>query len=195
MLPVVYQCSATFRNCTIANNLSGIKVHTASFENCILYHNRDPLIYLMEGAEFRASYSDIDSKESNSLRSDDETFVLIGSSHSISQLNTSSEEPHFVRLGEWRGRRIVSVGDYHLKSEGWRWSDDLDHGLRWVFDAVTSPGIDGGDPESGLGEELVTVPSDPDGKYGANGRINMGVYGGTYQASLAPPPPPGRRRR
>jgi len=43
----------------------------------------------------------------------------------------------------------------------------------WVFDGVTSPSIDGGDPNSDWTAELW-----PNGK-----RINMGTYGGTSQAS------------
>ena len=43
------------------------------------------------------------------------------------------------------------------------------------------------DERSDLGEELMSVPGDPDGLYGENKRINMGFYGGTWQASLARP--------
>jgi hypothetical protein len=61
-------------------------------------------------------------------------------------------------------------GDYHLKSQGGRW----DPAARvWVMDNVTSPCIDAGDPNSPIGEEPF-----PNG-----GRINMGAYGGTVEAS------------
>ena len=75
-------------------------------------------------------------------------------------------------------------GDYHLKSAGWRW-----HRQRkvWTWDEVTSPCIDAGNPGSPLGDELMSVPDDPNNEWGENLRINMGAYGGTAEASMAPP--------
>ena len=72
-------------------------------------------------------------------------------------------------------------GDYHLRSERGRYWPEYDI---WVLDKVTSPCIDGGDPNSDYSNEPV-----PNG-----GRINMGAYGGTSEASLLPsvqsfPPP------
>ena len=193
MLPVVYECNARFRNCTIANNRSGILVHTASFENCILQENRDHNIYLMDGGALTISYSSVDGFLHEFVPGFySENFIEELGEGSVSLSNIDTRDVDFARLGWWQ-EGIVSVGDYHLKSQGWRWSDDLDHGFRWVFDTVTSPGVDGGNPESGLGEELDTAPGDPNGEYGVNNGINMGVYGGTYQASLAPlwvPTPP-----
>jgi hypothetical protein len=61
-------------------------------------------------------------------------------------------------------------GDYHLKSEPGRWDPGSES---WVIDDVTSPCIDKGDPASPVGNEPL-----PNG-----GRINMGAYGGTAQAS------------
>lgn len=63
-------------------------------------------------------------------------------------------------------------GDYHLKSEAGRWSPG---DKRWVKDAQTSPCIDAGDPNSDWTGELW-----PHGK-----RVNIGVYGGTAQASMS----------
>ena len=60
--------------------------------------------------------------------------------------------------------------DYHLKSQAGRWNPTTQ---RWVYDEVTSLCIDAGDPNSSVGLEL-----NPNG-----GRINMGVYGGTAEAS------------
>ncbi len=64
-------------------------------------------------------------------------------------------------------------GDYHLKSQAGRWDPTIES---WVIDEVSSPCIDAGDPESSVGLEYF-----PNG-----GRINMGAYGGTPQASLSP---------
>jgi len=83
-------------------------------------------------------------------------------------------DPQFVDSNE---------GDYHLKSEGWRWCEDL---LDWQYDDVTSRCIDSGNPGSLLGEELLTIPGDPNHERGENIRINMGVFGGTAQASMGP---------
>ena len=77
----------------------------------------------------------------------------------------------------------ASDGDYHLKSEGWRWSRYTE---TWTYDDVTSRCIDAGDPDSPLGDELMSVPRDDDNEYGINRRINMGAFGGTFQASMAP---------
>lgn len=74
-------------------------------------------------------------------------------------------------------------GDYHLLSAGWCWSTKTES---WTYDYITSPCIDAGDPDSPLGDELLRVPRDPDNEYGVNLRINMGAYGGTAQASMAP---------
>jgi parallel beta-helix repeat protein/predicted outer membrane repeat protein len=74
-------------------------------------------------------------------------------------------------------------GDYHLKSEGWRWIMDSE---TWAYDDVTSRCIDTGDPTFPLGNEPMSVPRDPGNLFGINRRINMGAYGGTIQASMPP---------
>jgi len=61
-------------------------------------------------------------------------------------------------------------GDYHLKSQAGRWDANE---RRWTKDEVTSPCIDAGDPKSPIGLEPF-----PNG-----GRINIGAYGGTAEAS------------
>ena len=64
-------------------------------------------------------------------------------------------------------------GDYHLKSEAGRWDPNMNV---WVIDNITSPAIDAGDPADSVGDE-----PQPNG-----GRINMGAYGGTAEASKTP---------
>ena len=64
----------------------------------------------------------------------------------------------------------VNNGDYHLKSEAGRWEPSSQS---WVQDDVTSPCIDAGNTNSPIGLEPF-----PNG-----GRINMGAYGGTAEAS------------
>jgi hypothetical protein len=60
--------------------------------------------------------------------------------------------------------------DLHLNSQAGRYDPNIGS---WVEDDVTSPCIDAGDPASPIGEEPF-----PNG-----GRINMGAYGGTAEAS------------
>ena len=92
-------------------------------------------------------------------------------------------DPLFVRRGVWVDRNdpgktvgpqdigaIWTAGDYHLKSQAGRWDPIA---LTWLHDAVTSPCIDAGTPGNPVGHE----PS-PNG-----GTVNMGVYGGTNEAS------------
>jgi hypothetical protein len=62
-------------------------------------------------------------------------------------------------------------GDYHLRSAGGRFTAS-----GWVHDAATSPGVDAGDPASAFALE-----PQPNG-----GRINLGAYGNTAQASRSP---------
>ena len=62
------------------------------------------------------------------------------------------------------------ANDFHLKSQAGRWNPSSQS---WVIDSVTSPCIDAGNMADPLGFEPF-----PNG-----GRINMGAYGGTEQAS------------
>ncbi|MBP7050470.1 MAG: hypothetical protein KBE65_05605 [Phycisphaerae bacterium] len=64
------------------------------------------------------------------------------------------------------------AGDYHLKSQAGRWDPVSGN---WVLDDVPSPCIDAGDPNSPVGDE-----PEPNG-----GRINLGAYGGTAEASAS----------
>jgi hypothetical protein len=63
-------------------------------------------------------------------------------------------------------------GDFHLKSQAGRWDPN---GGTWIVDMTGSPCIDAGNPDEPVGLE----------RFPNGGRINMGVYGGTPQASLS----------
>ena len=63
--------------------------------------------------------------------------------------------------------------DYHIRSERGRYWPEHDI---WVLDKVTSPCVDAGDPHTDTSNEPM-----PNG-----GRINIGAYGGTTEASLSP---------
>jgi predicted outer membrane repeat protein len=87
-------------------------------------------------------------------------------------------DPLFAAPGQWDPNGTPDDpnddfwvdGDYHLKSQAGRWDPASEN---WVLDEVTSPCIDAGDPYSPIGLEPF-----PNG-----GRINMGAYGGTAEAS------------
>ena len=87
-------------------------------------------------------------------------------------------DPCFVDPGHWDPNGTPDDtnddfwvdGDYHLKSQAGRWDPATQS---WVIDDVTSPCIDAGDPMTPIGHEPF-----PNG-----GRINMGAYGGTAEAS------------
>ena len=77
--------------------------------------------------------------------------------------------PRFARDGVWIGY-IWQEGDYHLKSGAGRYDPNNEI---WVLDDVNSPCIDAGDPCDPIGYE-----PNPNG-----GKINVGNYGGTWEAS------------
>lgn len=63
--------------------------------------------------------------------------------------------------------------DFHLKSAGGRYKP----GVGWVYDIVSSPLIDAGQPTS----LAWTMEPNPNGR-----RLNIGLYGGTAEASRTP---------
>ena len=86
-------------------------------------------------------------------------------------------DPRFARSGSWDGPDGAWIaGDYHLQSQAGRWDVEAQ---KWVVDTATSACVDAGDPAMSPGQE----PS-PNG-----GRINLGAYGGTGEASTSPPQP------
>ncbi len=83
----------------------------------------------------------------------------------------------------------AAAGNYRVRSQHGRWDDGS---LSWVFDAVTSPAIDAGDPASPW-----SLEPEPNG-----GRVNLGYDGNTHYASRSaaagvacarPPGPAGQR--
>jgi len=74
---------------------------------------------------------------------------------------------------------FASAGDYHLSSMHGRWDPAAGGGQGdWVADQVTSPCIDAGHPVS-----VFDAEPEPNG-----GRINMGAYGNTPEASRSASP-------
>ena len=166
-----YESSPLVTNCTFADNradrLCGGIWDEASggmrLTNCILWGNRDDTgggeaaQIAVDGDEVSVSYCCIE-----------------GWSGVLGGPGNFGLDPLFVD---------PKNGDYHLKSQGWRWDRDRN---RWDYDEVTSPCIDAGNPGMLTREEPITVPEDPDNDWGVNIRIDMGAYGGTAEASMAP---------
>lgn len=98
-----------------------------------------------------------------------------------------SSTPTYSCIQDWTGVGTGNItndplfvkpnsGDYHLKSAYGRWNPNT---LQWVFDDITSPCIDTGKP----------APNDWSAElWPHGGRMNMGAYGGTPQASMSPNP-------
>ena len=158
--PAIIGCHGLVKNCTVVNNfVTGIMVlrgGTTTIENCIIYGN---IVRLDNGATLNILYSDVEGGLDGIYREGYRT-VNWGPGN-------IDADPCFVRLGDLFG---TFEGDYHLKSQAGRWEPSSQ---RWVKDANTSPCIDAGNPHSPIGLEPF-----PNG-----GRINMGAYGGTPEAS------------
>jgi beta propeller repeat protein len=161
----------TLQNCTVADNLGyGVNSSVVTANSSIVYFNHQGDENLRaESSASVVAYSDVQGGASGQGNID--------------------ADPLFVSRGFWTDRPTGPVwtsGDYHLKSRGWTW--DPGQGV-WTSYDVTSPCIDAADPSLTLGEELVWNEDDPlFERAGPNRRIDMGAYGGTAEASLAPPP-------
>jgi hypothetical protein len=174
--PAVSGCNGHFKNCTIANNISGINVGNATIENCIIYSNGGAQVGVTNGGTLHIRYSNIQGGLEG----------IVGGGNVDWGPGNIDIDPCFVRLGYWVQKPLKLIeGDYHLKSQGWRWSTESES---WTYDDVTSRCIDAGNPGEPLGDEPLAVPRDPENIWGENIRINMGAYSGTKQASMAPTP-------
>jgi beta propeller repeat protein len=172
----VLEGNPTLENCTIADNL-GIGVNTAITEitNSIIYFNGLDIENLrLRNARAAVTYSAVQGGWEGEGNIDaDPLFAARG--HWVDADGSATDPGAHAR---W------VPGDYHLKSQGWSWS--AQQGL-WTWDEATSPCIDAGDPATPLGDEPAVVAGDPlSERAGPNTRVNMGAYGGTAEASLAP---------
>ena len=181
----LHTSSPTIINCFFNNN--------SSDEGAGIFDYNDSTPAILNctfiGNLARTGGGGIDSQEycvvtiSNCIIWDNDGPALSGGQYDVSYSNI---EGSFIGLGniDVDPCFVDSInGDYHLKSEGWRWYESW--GI-WTWDDVTSLCIDAGNPGSGLGDELLSVPRDPDNEWGENVRINMGAYGGTAKASMGP---------
>jgi L-ascorbate metabolism protein UlaG (beta-lactamase superfamily) len=166
------QNSPALANCTFVGN----SATTGSGLACFSSGQTDASTILLTGCIFR-DYGDEISNEGPSI---------VEVTYSDVQGGWPGEgnidaDPLFADAGRWVDANDPNAvwvdGDYHLKSQAGRWNSSTES---WVMDDVTSPCIDAGDPNSPVGDE-----PEPNG-----GRINMGAYGGTAEASKSPPEGP-----
>ncbi len=154
-------------NNTITDN-DDDQIYVSSSSDITIKNN----IIWAEGSDIYAVYcslDDIEYSDYNLIYADDGAYTgytdkihstLIEWQNSTGyDLNSISFDPVFVDADN---------GDYHLKSSGGSY-----HNGEWGLDSETSPGIDMGNPSDVYNEE----PEDN------GGRINLGAYGGTDQAS------------
>jgi len=156
-------CIPTITNCTIvANSNCGISSFKPTITNSIIYYNAVDSggVQIESNLDPTVTYSDVQGGWPGQGNID--------------------AEPCFAHIGFWDPNGTPENvnddfwvnGDYHLKSQAGRWNPNS---RTWIQDAVTSPCIDAGNPDSDWTAELL-----PNG-----GRINMGAYGGTPQASMS----------
>lgn len=155
-VPAIVGCHGLIENCTMANMSDGIEVlpgATCTIENCIIYHSSP--IMVDSGATLNISYCDLEGG----------LDWIFGSGTVNWGPGNIDTDPCFARIKNW-----AVDGDYHLNSQAGRWDPSAQS---WIQDDVTSPCIDAGNPQGPIGQEPF-----PNG-----GRINMGAYGATAEAS------------
>lgn len=171
-------------NCTIAGNIAastggalGCLHGNQSFVvNSILWNNRAPagpeisIIFDGRNNTVSVAHSNVQGSEAQ---------VVVGNNCTLNWGAGNIEaDPCFADPGNWDANGTPEIsgddfwveGDYHLRSQAGRW--DATEG-RWTKDDMTSPCIDAGDPVSPIGLEPF-----PNG-----GRVNLGAYGATTEAS------------
>jgi hypothetical protein len=142
--------------------------------NCTIAHNRlsGPQMPPFPGGGVHSLYTDIVVKNSIIWYNEGTPVFIIGAA-SKSPVVYSDIERGFLGQGNISLAPLfvpTDVPDYHLQSIYGRWDPRM---AKWVIDNNQSPCIDAGDPMDPVGCEPA-----PNG-----GRINMGAYGGTSQAS------------
>ena len=174
-------------NCIFTGNLAAyeggalyIEDSSVTLTNCTFASNNSPFGNAI-ACDYYYSYWGFGSELgiSNSIIWDGASGI---SNYDNSDINISYSDVQRAGISVWQGTGNINKnpafadtenGDYHLKSQAGRW-DTLSK--TWILDDITSPCIDAGNPTSDFSKE-----PEPNG-----GRINMGVYGNTSQASNSP---------
>jgi predicted outer membrane repeat protein len=198
------QMELTILHCTFTGNRAGTcatlawpdagasaVVYPIGLENCIVWDGGQSIAPYRAVRASRGSTSQVTTAQNVVIRYSDVQGGWAGEGN----INI---DPYFAASGYWGDAVDPAVpvtsdyssaiwidGDYHVKSEVGRWDPIRGD---WVRDEVASPCIDAGDPSSPVADE-----PQPNG-----GRVNMGAYGGTaeasksYQAPQASEPPVSR---
>ncbi len=157
----------SLNNCTFIDNIADYvggafcdeKGGNSTLTNCIFWdniaYNEGPQIALEENGTTSVSYCCVQG-------GDLDIYLGIGCTLNWLSGNIDPVDPYFANPG---------TGDFHLKSTAGRWDTSS---KTWVTDSVDSPCIDAGDPA----DPNWTQEIEPNG-----GRINMGAFGGTAEAS------------
>ena len=183
----------TIQNCTIQNNYKGIWCLTAFYsnqilvENCLIANNEFTGIRLIHNGESEGSVDITNCTVADNGEYGIFThYAVVKNSIAWDNTNDSIRYDDFVTVnysdvqngwaGSGTGNIDIDPGfaqpgvDYHLLSTAGRFDPPQE---MVYFDASDSPCIDAGDPA----DPAIFEP------YGSGGRVNMGAYGGTWQAS------------
>jgi hypothetical protein len=152
----------TMANCTIVRNRD-LGVWGAAVSNSIIAYNLGYGLSWMDGDMMR--YNCVYGNASGDYKD-----------HNPPKLDMQAE-PLFADIGYWDMAGTWHIGDYHLMSTVGRWAPAAQ---AWVKDPIDSPCLDRGDPNTPVGDE----------PYPNGGRINLGAYGGTPEASKSEPREP-----
>ncbi len=192
-----WRSDPTLRNCLIVGNRGiGLEqpvikcdMSNVVFENCTIVDNdgrEKGAAIVMKDSNVTIRNSIVFGNSPAEILADDPNTVSVSYSDIAGGwpgAGNIDEKPLFAQPGHWATRTEPDVavepdhpaavwmaGDYHLKSQSGRWDPKTQ---TWQIDVVTSPGIDQGDPE-------VSTEGEPTPNAGI---VNMGAYGGTWQAS------------
>ncbi|MCK4294306.1 MAG: right-handed parallel beta-helix repeat-containing protein [Planctomycetes bacterium] len=203
------QCSPAIANCIIVGNVSneggeggGIFCRQSSpiITNCTICDNSGDGIMSYDGSNpvivncifWGNTYDQIRTESEGSYYGPSSAVVAFSNVQGgWPGLGNISEDALFFDHGYWDPNGTTHTtyddfwvnGDYHLKSNGWRWDAQRKD---WTWDEITSRCIDAGNPGWPLGDEPLSIYADPNNEWGRNLRINMGAYGGTAEASMPP---------
>lgn len=174
-------------NCTISDNTSvndggGIHCYDSSpmITNSIFTNNNNNAIYESHSSsDPNVTHCSFYDNPTGDYYDNDTSTSYTGAVNINTNIpqasNNIDSDPLYATDGYWgsNGEDDYWVdGDYHLKAQNGRWDPNT---TQWIYDVVTSQCIDAGDTNSDWKKELW-----PHGK-----RINLGVYGGTNQASMS----------
>ena len=182
------ECHLTAANCIIAGNKGAgvemwmdrtgrtIPYNYAAIANCTIAENQGKGVW---GGKPTLINSIVWNNGGGGASGDAVVVTYSDIQGGYSGPGNTNADPCFAQPGSWNGG-VWTQGDYHLKSQGWRWNEATG---AWTADDVTSPCIDAGAPSSSLANEPVTIPGAVEGTV-VNTAVDMGVYGGTSQASV-----------